>query len=212
MIPLEGECRGDHRDRRSQTAYPGERTPDRKSLLSWASTAENAQASSENVSAHLMMRAAADLFKRAPGWRGGTPGAIFTPSRTTKMAPFPRTVRSVGDARTAPGLGRMRSACKATSQRNRSASYGPLFTISFDEYMLEIAPGYQCSKSHPRMRAASRLTRRSRASAWPSRGAGRSPSTAHSGKFARCVTSAPRQHVQDCACVPSTAYLKTGNG
>lgn len=43
------------RGRRSRTAYPGERAPDRKSPPARVSTVRRGQASSENTGAHLMM-------------------------------------------------------------------------------------------------------------------------------------------------------------
>ncbi len=165
-----GESNGGRREWRSQRAYPGERTPDRKSLLAQASTAENAQASSENVSAHLMMRAAANVFggrlthARTPHFislRAGAPTRAISlravaPEAARRVAGA--SIGAIAAARCAPKTALFSRAVRWVGHlaplfgdpecrqpvrlrlRGSTLQGSHLFHPAFDEYILEIAP------------------------------------------------------------------------
>jgi hypothetical protein len=96
----------------------------RKSLRARASAAETVQASSEKVSAHLMMHVVAALFYGLRPHRRRALRAVLA----RRCVPISARVRSEEGAPPTGGGSGVRSPCKATLQRNGLPSNAPFLT------------------------------------------------------------------------------------
>jgi hypothetical protein len=105
-----------------------------------ASTGQTAQASSENVSAHLMMHAAAALFCGLPAEGRATASGFLRAKSAGAGASF-RTWCDRREAHEPPlGVLQMPPACKATAERNDSAQSAPV--------LASVVPAHASCRSH----------------------------------------------------------------